>query len=207
MSGTQTMIVALVLGGLVIVGGFVLLYRHQTGGFEFSLAGVFKAKLTLSDDTKQKAAQAVGAAAKAKNQPSESAEIELRSQVSEVKKVTLKRALWVDDHPDNNVNETVALELLGVFVVSATSNRAALRYLSALEFDVVITDLDRGGNNEDGSALLDTLRTTRPQLPVVFYVGNAERHRGALLAAGARAVEDQPAALISAVLAPPKSPS
>jgi len=206
-SGTQTMVVALVLGGLIIVGSFILLYRHQSGGFEFSLAGIFKANLKLSDDTKKKAVQAVGAAAEAKDQSSELAETNLRSKMSDVQKVTLRRALWVDDHPDNNVNETVALELLGVFVVSATSNRAALRYLNALEFDVVITDLDRGGNSEDGRALLDILRTASPQMPVVFYIGNAERHRDVLLAAGARAVEDQPSALISAVLMPPKPSS
>jgi hypothetical protein len=52
---------------------------------------------------------------------------------------TFARVLWVDDQPDNNPYETIALEKPGKFVTEATSTEAALHFLDRTDFTVLIT--------------------------------------------------------------------
>jgi CheY-like chemotaxis protein len=204
MSGTQTLIAVLVLGGGALAVVFALmnaaLRRRRSGEFKFSIANIFSAELSLPADEKAKAVDAIVAAAKFKGHPSDAAASHVRSQVSSLDQVTIRRALWVDDKPDNNLYETMALVHLGVFVISATSNDAARRYLAGVRFDLVITDLGRQGTEDNGFVLVNELHANRPDLPVVVYTLDAALHRTELQRAGAYAIQDEPAALIDAVL-------
>jgi CheY-like chemotaxis protein len=109
------------------------------------------------------------------------------------------RVLWVDDHPDNNLYETVALENLGKFVTKTTSTQAAMVYLSKLKFDLALTDLGRSGNPLAGLDFVRQARMAHPQLPLVVYTMDAARHRQDLVETGADAVVDRPDALVAAV--------
>jgi PleD family two-component response regulator len=60
--------------------------------------------------------------------------------------IRLRRILWVDDKPDQNLYETLALEQLGLAITKATASRAAFSYLGAQSYRVVITDLGRPGD-------------------------------------------------------------
>jgi CheY-like chemotaxis protein len=199
MTSTQTFIAVLValIGTFILI--FVLLHRRP-GSAEFSVGDLFKAKVSLDSDDKTKAVEAIGNAAEEKGKSSAMATIQARSDVSSLNKVPISRVLWVDDHPDNNVNETLALLHLGVFVVTATSNRAARRYLDDIEFNAVITDLGRPPRGDDGAALVKELHADKPKLPVIVYTGNAPAVRLELTRDGAAAVEDEPAALLNAIL-------
>lgn len=205
MNGTETLIAVLSLGFGVLVVILVLMLAalrlRRSGEVEFSIAEIFSAKLTLPAEEKAKAVDAIRAAAESKGSSPAAAADELRSRVSSLDQVTIKRALWVDDEPDNNVYETLTLTRLGVFVTNTTSNDAARLYLARIHFDLVITDLGREGTTDNGFVLVDELHTTRPQLPIVVYTANADRYRAELQGAGACAVADQPAPLIDAVLA------
>ncbi|MBM2622028.1 hypothetical protein JIG36_41650 [Actinoplanes sp. LDG1-06] len=101
---------------------------------------------------------------------------------------TLARVLWLDDEPDNNLYETVALEQLGRFVTKTTTVDAALHYLGELDFELVIT-----GRN--GVGLIKRMRGAGLTQPVVVYTTNASQ----LTVLGAQAVIDHPHELVKAV--------
>jgi CheY-like chemotaxis protein len=205
MSGTQTFVVVLVLG-IGVLALMVLALRSRTPATaQLGIGDVFSFTLSLSPADKDKAANAVGDAAAARGQSEADAAGRLRTRVADLDHVPLRRALWVDDKPDNNVYENLALARLGVFVTSATSNNAARRYLAEMSFDLVITDLGRGPTTDNGNVLIKELHADQPALPVIVYTVDAAGRRRELLAAGATAVEDEPDALIAAVLAVGKS--
>lgn len=97
MSGTQTLIAVLVLGGGVLVVILVLvlaaLRLRRSAGVELSIAGIFKAKLSLPAEDKEEAVDAIGAAAQSKGGSAAAAADQLRSQVSSLKQVSIRRAL------------------------------------------------------------------------------------------------------------------
>jgi CheY-like chemotaxis protein len=155
----------------------------------------------VSQADKDNATNAVAAAAEAHGQPRDKAAEQVRSALSQVTEVSLKRVLWADDRPENNINELTALANLGFVTTTVASNTAAKVFLEKMTFDLVITDLGRGDTEDDGAQLVTYLHSARPKLPVVVYTINADASRSALEAAGARAVEDRPDALIDKILA------
>ena len=88
------------------------------------------------------------------------------------------KILWVDDQPENNFNEIKMLHQLRSDVETARSTEEALEMLEKQTFDIVLSDLKRGDDAAAGLAMLDRLKTTRPTLPVIFYVGTFEPARG-----------------------------
>ena len=87
----------------------------------------------------------------------------------------LRKVLWVDDHPENNVYEVAQLERLGVQVDQAASTIegvAALLYAEPA-YNAVISDLSRReGRNQNPEAGLDLIRQVRAQgsdVPVFIY--------------------------------------
>lgn len=80
-----------------------------------------------------------------------------------------KRVLWVDDRPENNRYEMLALREFGVFVSIARSTDDALKSLGDDQFDLIISDMKRGDNDDAGYDLLAKLLSTRPNIPVIFY--------------------------------------
>ncbi|MGH8909058.1 MAG: response regulator [Egibacteraceae bacterium] len=122
-------------------------------------------------------------------------------KIDETATVRLARLLWVDDNPDNNLYETVALEQLGLLVTKAASTDAGLFYLSRLPYSLAITDLGRDEGPEAGLDFIRQAMTAYPHLPVIVYTMNAEATQAKLIGEGASAVVDQPGDLVSAVLA------
>jgi len=70
-----------------------------------------------------------------------------------------KRVLWVDDRPEGNRYEMLALKEFGVDVTTARSTSEALDLLSRATFDLVISDMKRGVDDDAGYDLLGQLLT------------------------------------------------
>jgi CheY-like chemotaxis protein len=79
-----------------------------------------------------------------------------------------KRVLWVDDRPEGNRYEMLALKEFGVDVTTARSTSEALDLLSRATFDLVISDMKRGVDDDAGYDLLGQLLTHHILIPVIF---------------------------------------
>ena len=201
MSGTQIFVLALILViGLVVLLALSLRSKAPATA-KFSVEKVFSFEFSVSPAEKDKAVDAVASAATARGQSPKEAAGEVRSRLAGIEQLRLRRVLWVDDHPDNNIYESLALMRLGFVITAATSNDAARRFMSEAEFDLVITDLGRDDTKDDGASLITELHEKAPTLPVIVYATRADERRNGLIAQGASAVEDRPAALVTAVLA------
>jgi CheY-like chemotaxis protein len=77
--------------------------------------------------------------------------------------------LWVDDRPDNNINERNAFEAMGVSFSLALTTDEALAHINKQRFAVIISDMDRNEGSREGYVLLDTLRHSGDQTPLFFY--------------------------------------
>jgi CheY-like chemotaxis protein len=187
-------IIALVVVALIAV--LLLRSQNRNGGARavFTLGDLFSAEVQLEPRNTQSADNAVQQAARERGEP---AVEHLDATGSTVTR--LARVLWVDDNPDNNLYETIALEQLGRFVTKATSTEAALRYLSALDFALIITDLGRGLDRHAGEDLIRRVRSAGRALPVIVSTTDAASRRPGLLGHGADAVVDSPHELIRAV--------
>ena len=118
-----------------------------------------------------------------------------------------KRVLWVDDRPEGNRLETIALAKLQIEVVAVRDTDTALRRIEDAEgFDLVISDWERTGEPaEAGLRLLKRLRDAGSAVPVVYYHGAfdaAQRRRRAeqARAAGALGEAVLPSDLMALVL-------
>ena len=108
------------------------------------------------------------------------------------------RILWVDDRPENNINEKRTLEDFGVKVDQVRSTTAALSRLLGRPFDLILSDMERDGGSDAGMELLRNLRMSDCPIPLVFYVGKADPNRG--VPVGAFGIADQPEPLFHLVL-------
>jgi CheY-like chemotaxis protein len=191
-------VVGLILGLAVILVIAILLLRTQgrggAGEATFSFAELFSATVKFGQQDTAGAGRAAREAAKRHGKP-----LDDESSVPPQPAARLARVLWVDDNPDNNLYETVALERLGRFVTKATSTDAGLEYLSQLDFALVITDLGRRDDPKGGITLIERMQESGITLPVVVYTVDAEKVRDEVVAAGATAVVDTPAELLRQV--------
>ena len=91
----------------------------------------------------------------------------------------LRRVLWIDDHPENNVYEIQALQRKNVAVDQVRSTADGLNAVlhATIPYDVVITDIGRKENGEDRpQAGLEFIRRMRQQdakTPVFVYASAA----------------------------------
>ncbi len=108
------------------------------------------------------------------------------------------KILWVDDHPENNINEKRTLEGFGVHVDQVTSTTEALNRLLGRSLDLIISDMDRAGRSDAGMELLCSLLSSDCPIPLVFYVGMVDPNRG--IPVGAFGIADQPQPLLHLVL-------
>lgn len=88
------------------------------------------------------------------------------------------RFLWVDDYPENNLNELVMFGQLKVGTQTAQSTEEALEILKNRHFDLVISDMARGDENTAGLKFLGQFRKVNETIPVIFYVGVIDPHKG-----------------------------
>lgn len=200
MSANQIFVLGLVVVIVVLVVLLRALRSKTPATAELSIHKAFSLKVSLSPAEKERATNDAAEAAKARGQSVEAAADAVRAKLSTVQQVRLKRVLWVDDHPDNNVYESLALMRLGFIITTATSNNAARSYLAEAYFDLIITDLGRDGTDDDGWRLIRELQTASRKIPLVVYTVKADERGRELVAAGASAVEDKPGQLIATIL-------
>ncbi|WP_433003280.1 response regulator [Kribbella sp. CA-294648] len=196
----DTNLVTLIIGLVVVFGIVTLLFRVQKlggrGEATISVAQLFTASVKLEAEKadRAKATEALRKAVEQRGEPAEQVTVPDDNSSS-----GFARILWVDDHPDNNLFETVALESLGRFVTQATSTEAGLRYLSQLPYALAITDLGRHGDAGAGVDFIRQAKQTDHTLPIIVYTLNAQRVREEVIAAGAAAVVDRPDELLRQV--------
>jgi CheY-like chemotaxis protein len=178
---------------------------------EFSLKG---AGFEASGKRKQaEAAAALAAAAISRpdeKATSESAVRDTREAVELVAEVVTPRVirragrsivLWVDDMPDNNINERHSLEALGVSFVIAISTDEALEKLKKQSFDAIISDMGRPPDLQAGYTLLDKLRASGNRTPFIIYAGSrSPEHQAESRRRGAVGCTNRPNELFQMVL-------
>ncbi|WP_158104593.1 response regulator [Amycolatopsis kentuckyensis] len=191
-------VVLLFLVLILVPGVITLLWRGQRGTtpstLKLTLLDIFSMDLSLSPSNTAKAEEAALEATKDKGK--EGVRPDLTSIGTES---VLARVLWVDDVPDNNVYETLALERLGKLVTTATSTETARIYLERMEFAVVITDLTRSGDPRAGADFIHEMKAAGNPLPVIVYTSDAAAVSEDLLAAEVAAVVDMPEDLIKEI--------
>ncbi|WP_112242456.1 response regulator [Kribbella monticola] len=117
---------------------------------------------------------------------------ESRVDLPDDKPRTLRRVLWVDDHPENNSYELESLRQI-LDVITAKTNEEAFALLANLEIDAVISDVgrdyDKSGQPPGGVQLLRDLgqHPTYNRLPVFYYTSSTsiQRYGAELEASGA----------------------
>jgi len=81
----------------------------------------------------------------------------------------LGRILWVDDHPENNINEKKFFESNNIGVYTTTSTTEALKLLSLYNYQVVISDMGRNNDSLAGLKLLQAMRANNDHTPFYMY--------------------------------------
>jgi CheY-like chemotaxis protein len=118
-----------------------------------------------------------------------------------LRKAKRSTVLWVDDRPDNNINERRSLEALGVRFILATSTEEALAKISQQHVDVIISDMGRPPDPRAGYTLLSKLREAGNTTPFVIYAGsNAPEHKAEARRNGALGSTNRAAELFEYVL-------
>ena len=101
------------------------------------------------------------------------------------------RILCVDDHDDTSEMLQVLLSGGDYEVQTAATIEQARRIASETEFDLYV--LDKRLPDGTGLELCETLNKLTPQVPCIFYTGDAyEVHRHEAMAAGAAAFVPKP---------------
>lgn len=86
--------------------------------------------------------------------------------------------LWVDDHPENNLNERGMFRQLKAEIDIARSTEEALEMLKNDEYDLVISDMARGSTATAGLDFLKRFRQENKTTSVIFYVGVFDLKKG-----------------------------
>jgi CheY-like chemotaxis protein len=84
------------------------------------------------------------------------------------------RILWIDDRPELSTHEETVFRALGAVVSRARSTRQAVQELRAGSFDVIVSDIARGQDPDQGVRDLPLLRKLAPGVPVIFYIGQVD---------------------------------
>lgn len=92
------------------------------------------------------------------------------------------RILWVDDHPENNVEEKRFLEGQRMAVYNVTSSDDALELLAMYRYDAVVSDMGRNGNPLAGLDLVKAMRARDDHTPFYLYTILPSRAQRELLA-------------------------
>ncbi len=107
------------------------------------------------------------------------------------------RILWVDDRPELTAGEADAFSALGAAVVRARSTEDALAALDEATFDLIISDIARGGVADAGVEALPRLLERAPGTPIIFYVDELEPGQGT--PSGAFGITNDPEELVHLV--------
>ncbi len=85
------------------------------------------------------------------------------------------KLLWVDDIPAGIVNESRLFEQAGMDITRALTSTDALAKLDMNNYDLVLSDISRGGDDQAGIHFSDALAGRKSAPPLIFYVGAAKR--------------------------------
>lgn len=200
---------ALLLFVLIRFGSALREFIANIGEFSFKGAG-FEAS---SKHRQAEAAAALAAAALARPEEGITPESAIKNtreaveMVSEVvtprviRRAGLSAVLWVDDRPDNNINERHSLEALGVSFVLASSTDDAIDRLKRQSFDAIISDMGRPPDSQAGYTLLDQLRASGNRTPFIIYAGSrSPEHQAEARRRGAVGCTNRPNELFQMVL-------
>jgi CheY-like chemotaxis protein len=108
------------------------------------------------------------------------------------------RLLWIDDEPWSTRTERSALTALGVVIDTAISDDDAQRRMTAEGYDVIISDIARGGRDDAGVAFVPTIREHDEAVPIIFYIRNVVPDRGT--PTGALGLTNRPDELVDFLL-------
>jgi len=86
--------------------------------------------------------------------------------------------LWVDDHPENNLNERRMFEQLNVELDIAKSTEEAIKMLKHAKYDLILSDMNRDDEPSAGLDFLKKFRTADEKTPVIFYIGVFDPEKG-----------------------------
>ncbi len=96
-----------------------------------------------------------------------------------------KYMLWIDDCPENNINERRMFHALGINIDTARTTEEALRILAIAPYDVIISDMKRDNDSRAGQKFLQRLREKEDTVleknrntPVIIYLGSFSPDRG-----------------------------
>lgn len=82
-----------------------------------------------------------------------------------------KRMLWVDDNPRNNSLLIATLEGQGIIVDTALSTEEGVKKFKSMDYDFVVSDMARRGNDKAGIDLVKMIRVLNPTIPFFLYCG------------------------------------
>ena len=109
--------------------------------------------------------------------------------------------LWVDDNPENNVNERRAFEAQGLEIRLALTTLEALSILKSDRFSIIISDMGRKEGSQEGYVLLEEIRRTGNTTPFVIYAGsNLPEHKKMAIERGAIGSTNRAQELFSLVM-------
>ena len=106
--------------------------------------------------------------------------------------------LWIDDHTESISPEKQTLEALGVGVLTAETTAQGLEILASRSIDLILSDIDRSGDPNEGVLAIPYLKKIAPETPIIFYVGQIEPDKG--IPQGAAGITNQPDELLHLVL-------
>ncbi len=107
------------------------------------------------------------------------------------------RILWIDDTPEWVASEAEVFTALGAEVVMAESTDEALDQLHRDPFDLVLSDISRGGRDDEGIRALPRVSKAAGGAPVIFYVARVREDRPA--PAGSFGIAGHPEELVHLV--------
>lgn len=109
---------------------------------------------------------------------------------------------WIDDCPENNLNEWRMFFQLQTKIDIAKSTEEALAKLGEQKYDVIISDMARNEGKNDiadaGIKFLNEFRQKNTTTPVIFYIGDYDPKRG--LPPGAFGITNRPDELLHLVM-------
>lgn len=89
-----------------------------------------------------------------------------------------RRVLWVDDQPSNNFYERLALAQLGISVDVATSSEEGIHSAKLVRPDVIVSDMNRHGQQNAGLQFLAAARAEGILTPIIYYTSYVDKARG-----------------------------
>ncbi|MFB7446501.1 response regulator [Streptomyces mirabilis] len=86
--------------------------------------------------------------------------------------------LWVDDRPQGNVPLVELFRAAGMHVDVTLSTEEATPLFRRRPYDIIVSDIDRDGDQQAGIKMLRVLEQYRIDVPVLIYTGRFDPERG-----------------------------